>query len=89
MQLVLAVQLSHPAETSTEVTRTLVEEGLVPLLDQVDAVASVPLLLAAGGDLLERIERDHADTFERLVVSVARRSIELAAGPMQIAPSAS
>ena len=82
MQLVLAVQLSHPAETSTEVTRTLVEEGLVPLLDQVDAVASVPLLLAAGGDLLERIERDHADTFERLVVSVARRSIELAAGPI-------
>lgn len=82
MQLVLAVQLSHPVETSSERTRALVEEGLVPLLDQVEAVDRVPLVLAVGGDLLECLEQDHPDTFQRLLEAVGRRLIEMAAGPI-------
>ncbi len=81
-RLVVTVRVIQPVGGPAAATDALVTRGLVPLLDQLDAVPSVACALSAGVSFWEQVARKFPDVSDRVAAAIRGGAIEPLGGPI-------
>lgn|GEM_PF-1986345 len=81
-RLVITVRVMQSVGDPVAATDLLVADGLVPLLDQLDAVPSVACTLSAGVSFWEQVARNFPDVADRIATAIRTGAIEPLGGPI-------
>ncbi len=81
-RLVITVRVIQSVGDPVAATDSLVADGLVPLLDQLDVIPSVACTLSAGVSFWEQVDRNFPDVADRIATAIHAGAIEPLGGPI-------